>query len=298
MGRFKRLRRTVRYPLIRAALWPLEVLPRPAALQVGRLLGEIVWRCNPRLRERVRANLQRVTGSVSEDSREFGRLCLRTMGSNAVDFLRLPRLDRTALERMVRVEGEEHLVRALARGRGVVVATGHVGNWELLAAYYARRGFPVHVLARSIRDARFDRFVDARRRACGILPICRQNGLFGAAMALRRGAIVGILFDQDTRAEGLMLPFLGLPAFTPVGPAALSRATGAALIPMAIHGEEGERYRITVLPEVPVSRTRDRESDLRDAMTMLNAALEDLILRRPEEWVWFHDRWRAARVVV
>ena len=81
------------------------------------------------------------------DPGSLGRRCLRSVGSNAVDFLRLHRLDRIDLERIVRVDGEEHLVKGLARGRGVVVATGHVGNWELLAAFYARRGFPVHVLA-------------------------------------------------------------------------------------------------------------------------------------------------------
>jgi Kdo2-lipid IVA lauroyltransferase/acyltransferase len=113
-------------------------------------------------------------------------------------------------------------------------------------------------------------------------------------MALRRGAIVGILFDQATRAEGFMIPFLGNSAFTPVGPAALSRATGAALIPMAIHGEGLGRHRVTILPEIPVARTADRERDLRGAMTALNTALEDLILRQPEDWVWFHDRWRTA----
>jgi lauroyl/myristoyl acyltransferase len=130
MGRVKRLRRTVRYPLLRAALWLLEVLPRPAALPIGRFLGDVVWRFHPGVRTKLRENLLQTARVFPIDPGKVGRQCLRTLGSNPVGFLRLHRFERLDLEGLVRVEGEEHLVRGLARGRGVVVATGHLGNWE------------------------------------------------------------------------------------------------------------------------------------------------------------------------
>ncbi|MBM3287237.1 MAG: lysophospholipid acyltransferase family protein [Candidatus Eisenbacteria bacterium] len=294
MKRMKGLRRAVRFGLIRALLWPLEILPRGWALRLGGVYGTLAWRCGKALRESIDRNLRLIQPGFVDDRARFGRVCLRALGRNAVDFLRMARLDRAALERLIRVVGEEHLEGALARGRGVVVATGHVGCWELMAAYYARRGYPVHVLARPLREAWAESFVTGRRTAAGVRTLSRNSELMGAARALRRGGMVGILFDQDMKAEGVRVPFFGRLAFTPVGPAALCRMTRAALLPMAIQSEGDGSHKITILPEVEVRRTDDREGDLYEMMVALSGSLERLIEQRPEQWVWFHDRWRRS----
>jgi KDO2-lipid IV(A) lauroyltransferase len=110
--------------------------------------------------------------------------------------------------------------------------------------------------------------------------------------ALRRGRLLGILMDQDTGVEGVFVDFLGRKAHTPVGPAALGLATGAPIVPMAIHWEAGHRHVIEICEPLWPQPSGDRERDLKEISLRLNRELGRFILAHPEQWVWMHDRWR------
>jgi KDO2-lipid IV(A) lauroyltransferase len=192
----------------------------------------------------------------------------------------------------VRVEGAEALDAGLAKGRGVLAIAGHAGNWELLAATIAARGYPLTVVARRVNDRRFDALITDFRRGMGIEVLPRDDPDFLRAVrgALRRNRVVALLIDQDTHAAGIFVPFFGRPAHTQAGAAILALRARAAVATAFIERrpEGGHLVRLTALPVVE-PRTREGVATLTARFT---AAIEAQIRRAPAEWVWWHERWR------
>jgi KDO2-lipid IV(A) lauroyltransferase len=243
-----------------------------------------------RPRERIDENLRLIFPQWDgETRRRFGRRVLIHLGWNVLDFLRMDRMSPQEVQRLVRCDGAPVFDAAFRRGRGVVVVTGHVGNWELLAAYFAARGYPVSVVARALQEPRWDRWIRGLRERLGVRVLDRDRDGLQMIRVLRKGGILGILLDQATQVESVQVPFLGRDARTPVGPARLAQKTGAALVPMVIQMDVDRRHRVTVGQEIEV---RDGGPDsILAATARCNEVLGDLIMTRPEQWVWFHERW-------
>lgn len=213
----------------------------------------------------------------------------RHLGESLFEVLWMPNLDRETMERTTRFEGLENLRRALEGGRGVVLFTGHCGNWEWMAASIALAGFEMNVVAREIYDPRINDFIVESRARFGMKTIGRGTGDAARDIlkTLRTGAILGVLIDQNIRAESAKVPFFGRPAETPIGPARLAIRAGASAIAGFIERREGRQV---IRFEEPVSTTRDMDAvDLTARLTM---SIENQIRRVPEQWVWMHQRWR------
>jgi KDO2-lipid IV(A) lauroyltransferase len=192
----------------------------------------------------------------------------------------------------VAAEGLEHLREGLARGRGLLAVTGHCGNWELLAAYCARAGLPVTVIGRRLHGALLNRLLIRFRAGAGVTTIERESPGSSRAIlsTLRAGRILALLIDQDTRGPRVFVPFFGRPASTPAGAAALALRTGAPVVPIFISRRPEGGHVIRAHPALPaVARDGDTVESLTTAYT---AAIERHVRRHPEEWVWWHRRWR------
>jgi KDO2-lipid IV(A) lauroyltransferase len=185
------------------------------------------------------------------------------------------------------------LEAALARGKGVVFISGHVGNWELLARRVARAGFPSQSIAKETTDPRLTALVERFRAQGGVRSIWRgQEGAARAMLrALKAGEILGLLIDQDTRVQSLFVPFFGELAATPRAAADLALRTGAAVV-VGFCQREGEGYRLW-MEEVPYTAGDDREADALALTTALSQRIEAAIRRAPEQWVWMHQRWKT-----
>jgi KDO2-lipid IV(A) lauroyltransferase len=221
--------------------------------------------------------------------REVVRRMFLHTGASVAELAQWPRLRGRGY---VTVDGLAVLDEALAAGRGVIAITGHVGNWELLAAEMARLGYPVTVVARRVRDDRFQALVGALRRDAGLVVLDRDSPTFAQDIRgeLDRGRIVALLIDQDTRGAGVWVPFFGRPARTPPGAAVLALRKRAPIVSVFIERRPEGGHRITFRPiEVGDGRTQDRIQALTARMT---EAIEAQIRRNPVEWVWWHERWR------
>jgi KDO2-lipid IV(A) lauroyltransferase len=205
----------------------------------------------------------------------------------------MPRLTPAGRLSLVEFHELEHLDEALARGRGVIMISAHLGNWEVLGGALAARGDPLHVVAREIFDARSDRLLNAVRRELGVIVHPRQAGLFPVVRALRAGHIVGTLVDQDTEGPGVFTDFFGVPARTPRAPFALARRLGAALVPVLIRLDASGCHRVRVFPELKASGAADEEQALKSMVEAWNRILETSIRAHPEQWVWHHRRWKS-----
>ncbi len=215
----------------------------------------------------------------------------RHMTHLAVDFCRMPRITPETVERSVDTRDLRVLRDLLARRRGLLCVSGHMGVWELQAHAACVSGIPVKMLARPIESPALAQVVDAIRRAGGVEVISKWGSLWRVKKALESGALVGLLADENATERPIFAPFLGtLAATTPV-PAFLQRATGAPIAITSTHRLGRGRFRFHVWRVIEPVRTADRETDLRRVTQEINDALSEAILAYPEQWLWGSRRF-------
>jgi len=273
-------------------------LPRGAALRTCQLLGRVTWSLDTSGRRTSLTNLERAFGDriTRQDRVSIGRSAYINLAAGLADLSRVKRLGEEDLADLV-PEGTEtlvHIHRAVQSGRGIVLLTPHLGNWELLTAYLASRGAPVHFVGRPPYDPRLESLFEEVRCRHGAQWVRRGGAFDHLRDLLEGGELVILLSDQDSaRVRGTWVPFFGHPAWTPTGPVALARLTGAALIPGALLRRSDHRYRILLEPPIRMTHTGDAEYDDWENTRRSSLALESLIERYPAQWVWFHRRWRT-----
>jgi Kdo2-lipid IVA lauroyltransferase/acyltransferase len=274
----------------RALVFVLGRLPEALVRAVGGALGALGFSLARRERALAEAQLRRALRLDAAPSRVrlLARAVFAHLGTSAVEVSRALR-DPESLCAIVFPEPSRRVLEsALAERRGVVLATGHIGNWELLAGALAHNGFPLTAVVRASYDPGITRSVERARRRLGVETIHREGPGTAAAMlrALRRGRILGLLIDQDTRAPGGFVPFFGAPAFTPTGAAVLAMRTGAPLLVGTIRRTARGGHVVDMERCAP-------PDDALAATAAVTAVLERAIRRHPSQWVWIHDRWRT-----
>lgn len=275
------------------AFWVIR-LPRGAALKLCAFLGRLAFWVVGHARQVTEKNLSLVFGWPKGDPRltKMARGVFVNAGKNLADLIRMPRLNSANIDRLIRIKGQHHVDQAMAHGQGFIAVTGHIGNWELLAAWFAIKGYPVNVVVRRVYDPRLDRILNELRKNAHVRGISRETGAKEMFRILRRGEALGVLMDQDTKVRGVFVPFFGRAAYTPVGPVVLAMRTGATVVPMAIHRQMDETYLITVEQPLKLLHTGDEEEDILANTAACTAALERFIRMDPSQWAWMHDRWK------
>ena len=292
----KRLKRSMRYGLLRAVLALVQWLPLRWAQQLGRALGTAAFHFAGGERRKALASLQLAYPEMEPAQRlDLARRTFQHLGTVALEVAVAPRLgDRFAA--LVDCSGDALAAfrRGLERGRGVVVVGAHLGNWELQAWAVARAGIPLHAVGKENVDPRLTRLMDRFRARGGVWNIWR--GQPGAAVALlkalRRGEALAMLIDQDTNVQSVFVPFFGHPAATPRAAADLVLRTGAAACVCLVHRRPDGTYRATS-EEVPPPSTGDAERDAVELTARFTARIEAAIRAHPEQWVWMHQRWKT-----
>jgi Kdo2-lipid IVA lauroyltransferase/acyltransferase len=272
------------YGLMRAGVFAVERLPVRGFLRLLGCLSPYIFRREARLaREHLRATLPHVD-PVKTTRRMFVHF--------SQSLWELSRLRRWVPE----LDGQARQVLddALAEGKGAIVISGHVGNWEILGQAIAAAGYPIATVATPFYDPRVTRWLDKWRTQRG-LKILWRDGNSGKAIlrALRSNQLMGFLIDQDTKTAGDYVSFFGRPAFTATTPAALALRTAAPLI-FCWHHRRRKNHQITI-ERIDYERTGDHGRDTLALTALLTARLENVIRTAPEQWVWMHRRWRTVR---
>ena len=287
-------RRSTRDDVVYGLLVACETVGRRLPLSVARGIGSGLGRfANLILRRERKKATRRVAFAFPELSPERQRRIVREMfvhlGKSLLEITWLPNLTAASLGRTTTIEGSESLRRAFDAGRGVVLFTGHCGNWEWLAATIALSGVRMNVVARDIDDERLNRFIVRSRARHGVKSIGRGSTSSARELlsTLRNGDVLGVLIDQNIRAEAVEVPFFDHPASTPVGPAKLAIRSGAMVISAFI--ERRGNQQVVRFSEPLETHRDDNPAELTARMTL---EIEQQIRRVPEQWVWIHDRWR------
>jgi len=294
---FKRVKRFVRYVLIRLLLLPIQLIPLRLASSLGASLGGLAFSLAGKERRKALVSLATAFPEKSEAERQaLARATFRHLGSVGMELVRICAFDPRRKE-FVEFDDESRaaLKNALARGKGVVFVTGHIGNWELLARFITQEGFQVSVVGKETSDPRTTKLLEDFRLSGGMRVIWR--GHEGAAKQLLRtlksNSILGILIDQDTRVQSVWVPFFGKPAKTPRAAADLVLRTGAAPILGFCTREGPLKYRITIR-ELSTPEGRD-EAAVEKLTADFTRGIEAQIRAHPEQWVWMHERWKSPQ---
>ncbi|MGD8328914.1 MAG: lysophospholipid acyltransferase family protein [Acidobacteriota bacterium] len=278
----------------RAAAAIAPRLSFPVASGLGRGLGSLAWALDRRHREVALANLALAFPGVSQS--QCQRLALdsfRQAGRNATEMLWSPALDKTGLAQVATFEGREHLDGALAAGNGVLLTTGHFGNWELMGVAMALIGVPMNVIARRVDDEGVEQLLYRLRTRTGARVIYKDDAVRSALRVLRDNQVVGVLIDQNTISpQASFVPFFGRLAATTRISAQLHVRTGAPIVMLfCVPRDEGYRFVFEPLDiEEGVAAADDAVERLTAAAT---AQIERHIRSCPEAWLWIHDRWRS-----
>jgi KDO2-lipid IV(A) lauroyltransferase len=273
----------------------LRALPETAARHLGRSLGHAAHALGVR-RAVARANVDRALGaSLSEpERRAIVRDAYAHLGESMVEFLALPRLDRAELVAAVDVVGEEYLQTSLAAGRGAICASGHFGNWEVMGASVAARGYPVTFVVQPLRNARADELLNDIRRHAGIDVVPRGMALRRVDAALAANRLVFFMCDQDARRRGVFVPFFGIPASTPKGAAQLAIRRQAPFLPVLGRRLRDGRHHLVFGPPIAIPSQMAEENAVREVLQAFNARLESAVRTAPGQYWWAHRRWKTA----
>ncbi len=292
----KRLKRSTIYYFALLAIWFLNLIPRKLALSFGTGLGLLVWKLIPRDRANIDRNLRLAYGDklTAEERTAVGRNFFVNSGRNLVDVVRFKKHYHREIAPLIEVEGLEHFDRAYKAGKGLIGITGHIGNFELLAAHTASMGYRSAAIGRELYDPRLDRLLVNNRSAMGLVNIATTDSPKRILQWLKSGGVMGVLIDTDSmRVRNMFVPFFGHPAATPVALTAIGLRVGAAFIPIACVRIPGDRYKIVIKPELKITATGDAEQDTYDLTLLCNKALEEIIDQYRDQWIWLHNRWNA-----
>lgn len=286
-----------RQPAVWAALsvfiWVVRKLPHRAALKVAGVLGRAV---PVFLRGKTRESSERCARVLGVPYEEAYKITCGTyvhFAKSAAEFARLP-IMVGKIRSLVRVHGEENLRAAMSRGKGVIMATAHLGNWEYAAAWCAQSGYPINGLGTDQRDDRITKLIAALRASGGTRALGKATDLKSMFKALSAGEIIAVPIDQDAKLNGIVSLFLGFPASTPIGVAKLSAKFGCAVLPaFCLRGADGVTMDFHILPAME-GRGCAYGSDIQSSIDDVNSVISEWISAYPGQWMWLYPRWESV----
>jgi KDO2-lipid IV(A) lauroyltransferase len=273
-------------------------LPPRSGARVGSLIGAVFFRVGARRREILDFNLGLAYPQLDAAGRRvLGEAVARHFGRVLVDSMRLQGLTPDALLAEVEVHGREHLDDAVARGRGLFCLSAHLGSWEV-AALVIGLTVPggLAVVNRPLDNRLLDAELERLRARFGNRALGKRDIARDVLVTLRGGGAVGILIDQRVSEEvGVEVPFFGQPTWTHPVLARFARRTRAPVVPTFAVWEKPGRYSLRYGEVIDVDELPPAEREDLPLTARFSAVTEAAIRGRPDQWLWFHDRWRHLR---
>lgn len=276
----------------------MGILPRKLARAVGAGIGWLAFVFLGRLRKVGLRNLELAFPNPKKSALEretILRAVYRNLGYLLAEFCQMPDYTPEQASGFIRYDGLENYLAARARGKGVLVLTGHLGAWELSSFYHSLMGYPMGMVIRRLDNPLVDEFVNRVRCLHGNRVIHKDDFARGLIATMRAGETVGILMDTNmTPPQGVFVPFFGVEACTASGMARIALKTGAAVVPGFLLQEEREQgYVLRFGEELNLVRTGDSEEDAVANTALFTSVIERYVREYPEQWLWMHRRWKT-----
>ena len=293
------LRRGVEYAVFRFGLFLGKKLSLPQLQKMGRGVGSFGYKVLRKDRGIVEKQLELIFPELDAAQRkQWTQECFAHFGQMLFEFLSLPQILRDEAD-LLEVENEEALTKAIQAEKGVILLAMHSGNWELISAYAKRSGLKMKAATTNFPDPRINELIESQREH-GNMEILRRGtstAIRKLLSCLREKEVLVLAIDQDTNVLSTWVPFFGIPAKTPVGAAVFALKTGASVVSYnVIRQPNGTfRMRFETLGNF-VRQHPEMEQDVYSVTRKMNLHLEQRIRENPQQWAWFHRRWRHRPV--
>lgn len=282
------------YYLLKFIIRLVNFLPERLCCLLGRFIGQITWLLVPAKRKiTAKENIKLTLGEFDEAAAEIAKASWTRFGPMLMEVMRFGYI-KEHLDEYVVFEGREHLDKALSAGHGVVLATAHTGNWELLGSALAINGYPLIAVAQKQANESMNRLIDEYRTMMG-MHVTPKGSVLEMIKFLGKGYVIGLLMDQDARNDGVIMDFLGQKAACFQGPAYMARLKGAPIVPAFITRLDDKRHKIIIHEPFAADKTADKEADIYNTTRRIVDVVEQHIKQHPREWFWMHDRWKYCK---
>lgn len=279
---------------------PIRLLSAHSLIPISKFFGTALYYLVKKYRERVTQNLTLAFGK-EKNSEEIAKLAREvffhftlTPLESVYAYLHPP--EQYLLK--IKMEGEEHLKSALARGKGAIALGIHLGPFTLVGARLSLEGYRFNLIYNEGNYPKLWKRMGDYQRRLGQNPFPLKPvtvSLKKSLNCLRRNEILYLIADEQQRRGGIPTPFFGQTAFTPTGPAILSLKTGAPILPMFILREHGVPKRLVIAPPIAIEKTSDLEKDIETLTVNFIRVIEDIIRQYPEQWAWLNRRWKTPK---
>jgi KDO2-lipid IV(A) lauroyltransferase len=271
-----------------------SVLPRTFCLALGRGMGLMFYFFDSKHRTIALSNLDLAFQKNNLRERQaIAKSSFLFYGEVIMDLIKFTTLSEKKRLQLVQIEGKEFIREALEQKRGVLLFTGHYGNWEIAPHSIARLG-DLKVIARPLDNRCMEQELLRMRRSLGEEVIDKNRAARDVLKALHRNAMVAVLIDQNVqRSEAVFVDFFGQAAATTPAPAVFHIRTGSPLIPIFCYPGLGHNYQIKILPPLSIQLSGRFKEDMLKITQICTKMIEDQIRKNPNYWLWFHNRWKT-----
>ncbi|RMF93726.1 MAG: hypothetical protein D6734_09430 [Candidatus Schekmanbacteria bacterium] len=284
--------------LLKGLIYPLQFNIKS---RLGALIGLAAYKMMRNSRNTAIENIVRAIPELSHSQAiKIAKSSFINMGRNVFEAIHLERMKPEDVQKLVEYEGLEYFDKAMKEGKGLVVITGHLGNWEMFQAAMSTLGYPVTVLAQRYSNPYINEMITRIRNASGTSVIIRRSGkerelMKGVLKALANCHALGILIDHYTKKNGIAVPFLNTETSAPAGPALFAMRTGAPVIFGYAMRLPNERFKVKFQPSFKALNGKNRDLALYLNTANFLEAIEEEILNYPEQWAWMHKFKRKHR---
>ena len=282
------------YYAMRATIGGLRALSWDAACAFGEKLGALGYRPLGIRKRVVESQIAAAFPDLRHEAvLRLARESYRHLGRTFIETALLDSLGKDGLQRLVEtVEGWEEIEEVMAKGKGAVLCTGHIGNWELAGAYVAARGVPLDAIVRGMANPLFDAYINHTREVSGMTVVHDSEAVRRTPRSLRAGRAVAFVADQGVMGlASTFVPFFGRPAKTPRGAAVFALRFDTPVIFVVALRQPNGRYRI-VVERIEAPQTGDRDKDVDAIVARFTQHLEKWVRAVPAQYFWQHRRWR------
>lgn len=293
-----RFRRYYLYYLGRVLAFKFSLLPIRVGLCIAGILGTLAFYALPRYRRIAIENLNLAFAGekTPHQIRKIAKDMFKNLAMNALEMVNFRKINKSNIGRFVSIKNSEIAKEAYRKGKGIVVITAHIGNWELMASALRLNGYPGAAVGRRIYFDKYDKYLNSLRRLHDVEIVYRDESPRKALKILRENKILGVVADQDVDSvDGVFVNFFGRPAYTPVGPVALAKASGAPLVPTFIVRTGPGRHTLVFEKPIELVDTGDRGRDIVINTQKWSDVVESYIRQYPDQWVWLHRRWKTKK---
>lgn len=229
-----------------------------------------------------------------EEKKRILKECYRNLALNAANLIKNQRSTKDELLKKVTFENEEVMKEAISSGRPIILQAAHYGNWELLGLALSAKYGPASVVGRPLDSKAMDELLMANRELFDVKIINKKGAMKPMLKAIKEGRMLGLLVDQSPgEKQGILVDFFGKKVRHTHGASLIARKTGAIIIPVFIHTFDHKHFTIRFYSPIEVAHTKDVEKDILDATQAQASVTEKAVRAKPDEWFWFHKRWKS-----